>query len=330
MLLCNFATLQRRSRKCYTEVMGKLRFLALMIFAGVLFAACDPREWKAKAGLQVQTDEVPASLFLDGKYLEKTPYINKEMRPGNYSLEIRPDNPALVPYQTIISLKKGVLTFVTWKAGTRPETSGGVIYEMEALKDPRDSQLSLTTIPDGAIIRVDDQAKGFAPVLVEHISAGEHSYEISLPSYETQKNTINVLEGFRMDVTVKLARQTFTNPTAAPSPSGSASPSATPSVLGVTTASPSAKPSSSPSPSPVVQTTTLPKPKVHIQPTKFLQDGKEVLRVRETPNAGANTIGYVPVGNEYPYLKEFVDGWYKISFDGKTGWVSMQYAQLME
>src|SRR5258708_5162266 len=205
-------------------------FCLLFLTSAIVFSACNPQDWKAKAGLQVETkmgnDDIPASIFLDGKYLEKTPYANNDIKPGDYTLEIRPDNPGLVPYQTAVSLKKGVLTFVLWNPGDRPETSGGVIYETEQLKDSRDSQLSVTTIPDGGIIRVDDQAKGFAPVLVEHTSAGEHSYEVSLPSYETQKNTVNVLEGFRMNVTVKLARQIFDTTTASAS-ANSASSSAT-------------------------------------------------------------------------------------------------------
>jgi hypothetical protein len=304
--------------------MRKVSLFFLFLFSGVLFAACNPRDWRAKAGLQVETKvgtgAVQSSVLLDGKYLGKTPYANSDIKPANYTLEIRPDNPALVPYQTNISLKKGVLSFVLWKPGDRPETSGGVIYETESLKNPRESELSITTIPDGGIIRVDDQAKGFAPVLVEHITPGEHSYEVSLPSYEIQKNTINVLEGYRMNVTAKLARQVFDSPTPSASPTANLA-----TASGILMATTSGKLQATTSAS-----TSLPKPKVHILSTKFLQDGKEVLRVRPTPDAGARTIGFAPVGNEYPYLKETMDGWYKISFENKPGWVSSHYAQLME
>ena len=325
--------------------MKKALFLPLIILFSVFLGSCSISDWNAKSGLQVQTSNSSASLFLDGKYLDKTPYVNKEMKPGSYLLEGRPDDSKLVPYQTTISLKKGVLTFMTWKPGNRPETSGGVIYEMESLPNTHDSQLSINTIPDGAIIRVDDQAKGFAPVLVEHISPGEHTYEVTLPSYETQKNTINVVDGFRMNVTVKLARESdegvAVSPTASPSASPSASPGASPSASSTNSASVSANLKTTPivttatsSASPkvlgVTSTTSLPKPKAQVLPTGFTQDGKEVLRVREKPDAGANTIGYAPVGSEYPYLKVMMDGWYKITFNGKTGWLNSQYVQLFE
>lgn len=298
--------------------MRKIVTLLVLFFLSFFLTACNPRDWKAKAGLQVETklgnDDIPASIFLDGKYLDKTPYANNNIQPGNYTLEIRPDNSTLVPYQTNVSLKKGVLTFVLWKPGNRPETSGGVIYETESLKNPRDSELSITTIPDGGIIRVDEQAKGFAPILVEHISAGEHAYEVSLPSYEVQKNTINVLEGFRMNVTVKLARQLFESETA------SSSATASQSAQLIATASAKLATSSA----------TVAVPKVQILATHFMQNGKEVLRVRATPDATAETVGYAPVGSEYPYLKISMNGWYKISFENKSGWVNSQYAQVIQ
>ena len=36
------------------------------------------------------------------------------------------------------------------------------------------------------------------------------------------------------------------------------------------------------------------------------------------------------VGQKYPYLKEEIDGWYKISFQNTMGWVSNQSAQLVQ
>jgi len=198
----------------------KKLLLVFSCLSCVFLSGCNPADWKAKSGLQVTTNDVPASLFLDGKYLDKVPYINNDIKPGEYTLEIRPDSSQLVSYTTKVSLKNGLLTVVVWKPGDRPETSGGVLYEMEKLGNPKQSQLSLVTIPDSAIIHVDGESKDFAPVLIDSISAGEHGYEVSLPSYETQKNTINVLEGYRMNVTVKLARQDLT-PAATPEASPS-------------------------------------------------------------------------------------------------------------
>ena len=173
---------------------SKLRFfqraLGTFLLVGVtafFFSACTPD----KSGLQVLSSDVPSAVYLDGKYLDRTPYINKDLKPAEYSLEIRPDDPSFVPYQTKLSMKKGVLTVVDWKPGKRPETSGGVIFETEALPDKKATELSITTIPDGGIIYVDGEAKGFAPVTVQNLDKGEHQFEVKLPSYEAIAKPIN-------------------------------------------------------------------------------------------------------------------------------------------
>jgi hypothetical protein len=302
------------------------------LFFSVLFSACSPSDWRAKSGLQVITNDVPSALYLDGKYLDKTPYINKEIDPGDYTLEIRPDDTQLVSYQTKVSLKKGLLTVVTWKPGAHPETSGGVTYEMEKLPSSQQSQLSLVTIPDGAIVRVDGKDQQFSPVLVDTISAGEHEYEVSLPSYESQKHTINVIAGYRMDVTVKLAKQ-----------DGGVPVSVTSSAVVPT---PSATPSSVPSPKPLAPNTTpptasasgavgnpsiVPPPKIVILGnTGLTQNGQQVLRVRLHPDVNAQELGFAPVGTEYPYLEQSVDGWYRMTFQGQSGWVSAQFSKVIE
>jgi uncharacterized protein YgiM (DUF1202 family) len=313
-------------------------------FGGVVFSGCSILDLYKKSGLQVITNDIPSSVYLDEKLLDKTPYINKELKPGEYSLEVRPDDPKLYPYKTKVSLKSGLLTVVSWKPGPRPETSGGVIYEMEQLSDSHKSELSLTTIPDGAIVHVDGQAQGFAPILMESISKGEHEYEVKLPSYETQKHTINVLEGYKMIVTLKLAKEEYgsgegtdaTSSAALASPSATSKPSASPSPSAKTSPSPSVSPSPSPktslkvSPSPVASPVTVAKPKVVIKSTGFKQDGQEGLRVRSVPGAGGAEIGFAPTGSEYSYLQESQAGWYKISFAGQEGWVSGQYSQLLQ
>jgi hypothetical protein len=256
---------------------------------------------------------------LDGKYLDHTPYITKDLKPAEYSLEIRPDDPGFVPYQTKLSMKKGVLTVVDWKPGKRPETSGGVIFETEALRDKKASELSITTIPDGGIIYVDGEAKGFAPVTVQNMTKGEHQFEVKLPSYEAIAKQINILEGYRLLVTVKLGKQDYVATSStlpAPAATSSASLPATGSgkVQGISTRS---------------AATTLVGTKVVIQPTGYEEDGKEVLRVRAESNSSSAEIGKANVGGTYNYLQEVRDGWVKIQFGSQVGWVSLQYVKVV-
>jgi len=299
-----------------------LKYLSIFLLSIFLFSGCTLLG-PTKAGLQVMSADIPASIFLNGQYLEKTPLINKELKPGDYVLKIEPEDTTLASYETKINLKKGLLTVVTWKPGEKPETSGGVIYEMEKLSKNNTSQLQLISIPDRAIVSVDGGEKDFAPLLIENISAGHHDFEVSLPSFDTQKHTINVLPGYKMLVTVKLAKQSLNNDNLT---------SKTATETADITATASAQPENNIA-TKSTQTTLIKKvttgPKVTINKTGFFVNNKEVLKVRDAVGSTSKELGYASVGNEYEYLGQTQSNWYQINFDGQTGWVSGQYSTLI-
>ncbi len=306
----------------------KLWQLFIILVSGLILTGCTNPFLDKKAGLQVITNDVPASIYLDGQYLEKTPYIGKELKPGQYTLKILPDNTQLVPYETTINLRGGLLTVVTWKPGSRPETSGGVIYEMQKLPNSKHAELSFISLPDQAIISIDGQSKEFTPLLIENIEPGHHEFEVTLPSYETQKHTLNVVEGHRMDVTVKLAKSSDTPVLESDSQTASDSAQIATESTKVATDSTSVATSSSLP----VRRSALQSDQgtVTITSTNYFYNNQEVLKVRQEPTTTGTEIGQAPVGKTYLFLGEKQNGWFKIDFDGQMGWVSGQYATLQE
>ena len=225
--------------------------VVLLLVASIFFSGCQQiLERHSKSGLQVITDDIPAAVFLDGQYLNSTPLIEKELKPGQYTLKIEPTDQTLQPYETDITLRKGLLTVVTWKPAERPELAGGVIYEMEKLNDTGAAEVSFVTIPEGAIITLEGKDKEFSPIVFPDVSPGNRSFEISLPSYETQSHTIYVQPGFRMVVRVKLAKlQAVPTAVEQAETESTPSPPATPSAT--------IQPTSSATPTPASGTTLL-------------------------------------------------------------------------
>lgn len=293
--------------------------LLILISSTFILSGCSILNNKNVSGLQVITNDTTSSLFLDGQYLDKTPYINKTIQPGEYTLKIQPDNQELVPYETQVSLRKNTLTVVTWKPGDKSENSGGIIYEMEEIKSNQ-GELSFITIPDKSIIKFDQGEQQFSPLIINNIEPGHHQFEISLPSYEKQHHTINVIKGYRINITVKLAK-------AEPPAENNNHPDkdALPSKeviedkleeLDIEDDLESTK-SSSASGQLVI-----------ISPTGFFQNEIEVLKVREKASSTAEILGHALVGKSYPYLEETLNGWFKIDFNNQAGWVSGQYSKL--
>lgn len=319
------------------KVLQKLvqRF-GLLAMSSFLLTGCSLPLIPSKSGLQVITTDVPASIYLNGQYLEKAPYIGKSLKPGEYLLKIQPEDSAFVPYETTVSLKKGLLTVVTWKPGNRPETSGGVIYEMEKLPKKNQTEISVISIPDKAIVSLDQSKKDFTPLLLEDVSAGSHEFEVRLPSYDSQKHTINVIDGYRINITVKLAKNTLDE---SPPSQKSQETTATEKNLtqdeeASTAADDKTKTATEASQTPVRSSNSsqadFSQGTVTIESTNFFQDGAEVLRVRSMPGGSGQELGFATVGKSYPYLGETTNGWLKIEFSKKEGWVSGKYATLEE
>ncbi len=313
--------------------MKKWLFGILLCLFPIFFAGCSLPNLNPKASLKVEIfDNLSSEVYLNGKLVGNTPYSNNSLKPGSYNLEIKPVDKSLTGYTTTISLSEAVISVVSWKLGTQPETSGGTIVEMQKIADSQSSELSIKTIPDGSIVQVDQQAQGFSPVVLSHEKIGSHQYLVGLPSYETQANSVNVTQGYRTNLTIKLARQTTSNDNLS---NNQASPAATP-VLGLpdstitnsTLASLSAQ--TNLFLSATSSTNTIPTPKVKINPTGLFQNGQEILHIRSKPSQSSNSPGVANVGQEFPYLNQSTNGWYKITYLGQTAWVSSQFATLIK
>lgn len=294
------------------------RQISVLLLASIILSGCSSNflDYKVKSGLQVITNDQPSAIFINGQYINKTPLIEKNLKPGVYQISIQPEDTELVPYETTITLRKGLLTVVTWKPEKRPELSSGVILEMEALSDKNKTEVSFNTIPDGAIINLPDK-KEFSPAIITDLTEGIQEFEVTLPSYETQHHSINVQKGYRTHVTLKLGKlqaNTNTDPEANADVGGANMASSSASDVAASSSSSSATASSSGS--------------ITILKTNFFQDGAEVLRVRGTPESTGIEKGFAPVGQTYPYLGEQRNGWYKISFNSAEGWVNGAFAKL--
>lgn len=303
------------------SLLKKFFLVGLIAVSGFIFSGCNPLERKNKAGLQVITNDIPVSIFINEEFLGKSPFLTKDLKPGEYSIKLEPENPALTSYETTVNLNKGLLTVVTWKPGSTLTGSGGVIYELEKLTNKNQTELSIISIPDGAILGIDQGDKEFSPLIKNNIDVGSHEFEASLPSYETQNHTLNIVKGHRLNVLIKLAKEDPNNLNATPTPLPTAK-TTDPAIL---------TPESNLPPQPLRQATasaTLTNPKILIKTTDYFEAGKEVLRVREASSSASKTLGYAEVGLLYRYFEEKNKDWFKIEFNNKAGWVSSKYAEI--
>lgn len=290
----------------------KRKLLFLVIFLGlILLVAASVRllsNRNPKQG-ELRVDSQPvATIFLDNKSIGKTPFREK-VDVGEYTMKLTPESSTdqRVSWEGKVVVGPNLLTVVNATLNESEFTTSVDVVWLEKITS-KQSELSVTTNPDGATILIDDATRGVSPLSISDIVPGEHALSITSTGFLSRTLRIRTTPGYRLIANFKLAISSIASQPEASLPettsTGSTSLPAT--ASGGLLLDPT-------------------KPYVIIKdtPTGFL-------RVRAEPSTGASESGRVNPGEKYSY-SETENGWYQIKYDGKnSGWVSGQYAEKVE
>jgi Bacterial SH3 domain/PEGA domain len=290
----------------------------LILISSILLGGCTPKDLFVKpfAGLEVYTSPT-ATVFIDGENKGETPYLNKTIKAGTYTLKIVPTSGVdLTPYETKLVLIPKATTIISRNfAASEIESSG---YTMQLQEDPSGGTfLSVISDPDTVNINIDDKPSGFTPLSKLPTTPGAHTLVATSPGYLEQTLSVTAGKGYNLIVNFKLASQTITLTTP---------PTSSPSAVTATSSSPP-DPTQSPSSSPsATNRTTIAKPYVLIGET-----GTGWLRIRKEASGSSDELGKANTGEMLKYLGESTElGWHKIEFEGSIGWVSGKYVTVVK
>lgn len=308
-----------------------MKRLLIPAIAALLLSGCTiPFLSKKNSGLKV-TSSPESTVILDGQQIGTTPQELDRLAPGKHRLVLSPTNGG-ASWETEIVLNEKLQTVVDRQFGASDSESEDFVLALEKTPNTQ-AQLSIITIPDRAIVRLNGQPKGFSPVTTSVSPAGTYEVTVSSAGYREKKIPVLILDNHRLLITVQLARaallpsptpeasdsaDTTENLTPAPTPTSSKTPTPTPSIKPKNTPTPSAAPA---------------RPYVEILKTgtAATKDApkNDWLRVRQEANQSSQVLTYVYAGETYKFLDSTDVGWYQIELaDGKTGWISGQYAKL--
>jgi len=297
------------------------RFLkvGLILLTATLLSGCSLLPGRKKSALSVTTTP-KATVFLDGEHLGQAPYYNEKLKSGEYVLKIVPESSgqALNPWKGRVTLSPGILTVVNRELGLTPDSSSGEILSFEPLADKNAISLSVVTSPDGAVVNLDGEPKGFAPLSIDNISEGDHLLVISSPGFVEKSIKAKTVKGNKLIASVQLARDTSELPE--DDEDQEATPSASPK------SSPKATPKTSPKASPKTGSVTeLERPYVEIN-----SPDAGWVRVREEASTASDELTKVDHGETFPLINTD-SGWYQIEYkSGENGWISGKYAEKYE
>lgn len=311
--------------------MPPLKKIVPLIGISLILSGCSlPGLASKRAALQV-TSAPRATIFLEGKHVGETPFLDDKLKPGEYTLKLIPEDPTgkLPAWETKIQLNPQILTVVNREIAATDQESTGAILTLEPLSSKTKSPLAIISLPDSAVIKVDNQPRGFAPQSLEDIAAGEHTVTLTQTGYKEKSLQVKTWLGFKLTLSVQLAKENLLEipkPTSdQPEPTISPIPATSP------LPSPKASPQSIKEDQPVsASAVAKTKPYVEILPNSI-----GFLRIREEPMTTSSELARAVAGQHLPYLDEEKNGWYKVSYaTGKTGWLargaSGEYARLVK
>ncbi len=264
---------------------------------------------------ELRVDSNPsATILLDNKSLGRAPFRDKVLS-GSYAIKLVPDSATtqLASWEGKIVVGPNLLTYVNADL-TESELSSAVdILWLEKISS-KQSELSVTTTPDGASVLVDDVTRGVTPIAISDITPGDHTVTVTSVGFFTRSLKIRTTPGYRLIITMKLGLSSGgqipqASPTATPAPSGKVTPT-------LKTATSSAQPNPN-KPYLVVKDT----------PTGFL-------RVRMEPGTNSTESARINPGDKFTILDTQIvsdTNWYQIRYDAtNTGWVSGTYVDKVE
>jgi len=259
----------------------------LIIFAGVVLFL---NQKSGKGALQV-TSTPPSQVYLNGQLIGETPLCKcdtKEMIPiGNYRIRLIPKEGDSKPYEEQIVINKSTLTVVDRTFG---ENSSGSVITLIPLSNKKDTELMVISFPDKTNVFLDNNQKGVTPILLKDVIESDHELKLTKEGYLDKTLRIRTTLGYRLKSIVFL--------------------SVDPGVASISSQTPLSTP----------QVPKVEKVTVLDTPTGFL-------RVREDSSIAFLEIGRVSPGDSLELITE-KEGWFQVKMkDGKTGWISSQYAK---
>lgn len=114
-------------------------------------------------------------------------------------------------YQMKVNLSGGTLTVVNWGLGPTGIFSEGEVLWFEKGQPRGTAPLLVIADPESVEVRLDDVLIGNAPLVNRDLSAGEHTLKISKEGYKERLISINLQEGYKLNVKAKLFPLPTTN-----------------------------------------------------------------------------------------------------------------------
>ena len=296
------------------------------------------------AALRITTTP-KAAVFLDGENIGSSPYYDENLKPGEYTLRLVPEGGEGQPWETRVTLYSGIYTVISRELGESPDRSSGYVLSLDPGSNSQEAGLLVVTVPDGAVVTVDSEPRGFSPVSISNLTEGEHNLVVSSPGYFDKSVKTILVNGYKLTANVQLAKSNQvvdrnSERDGDEQNTGDSNDTRDDELAeeddvidsNIQADDIEVDDTKEDDAEPTPRSTTSKKSDDTLNPPYVTIKDTDTgwLNVREKPTtAEDNIMTKVDPGDQFEFIESNDTGWYQIRLDdGKEGWISGKYATL--
>ncbi len=151
---------------------------------------------KPTSGISIYSLPSDATVFLDDKEMGKTPFEDKNLDTGEYTVKIQKDQAS---WSGKVKLSPGTVTVINRDIALDFASSAG-----ETLTLDKGKGITVISNPSGADVEIDGKVSGKTPLTLD-LDAGEHTVLVSHTNYLKRSIRANLPNNFNLTVSVDLA-----------------------------------------------------------------------------------------------------------------------------
>lgn len=170
--------------------------LLVLVVRFVVNPAMNLLGYKQKAGLNITTTP-QSQVMIDGAEVGKTPYDNKELKPGPHQVKLISGKAV---WQSQVNITPGTQTFINRELSEGVASSSGEVLTLTSGRGA-----IIASLPSGAQVLIDDTNYGQTPLSISNLSAGQHTFLISHDGYLKRSIRAWILNDFALNIVVDLA-----------------------------------------------------------------------------------------------------------------------------
>ncbi|HBL00584.1 TPA: hypothetical protein DHW62_02005 [candidate division WWE3 bacterium] len=202
MSISTIANKEKSLPNAVLYIIGIIGVGLIVYFGGYIITNAD--KLRSKSGLNVEVSGESAEIYINDKFVSKTPYTSNDIASGSNKVTLKSGDRQ---YQTSINFlpREGDnihYVGIVRDLGSSDTFSSGREFWFE--KDTSGNVLRVISEPSGAKVYIDNSEVGVTPFLSNNISNGDYELKVVVAGFEPQSSRITINKGYTLNTTFKL------------------------------------------------------------------------------------------------------------------------------